>query len=177
MTWVVSFSIFEQPRRTQVEEHGAKRSWQKISEALGSGRTASGVEQHWQVMTGQRQRNGATVPKENQAQHPNALLAVGQKDGQQTERRTSARWTQDEENRLRDAVSELGKGKWTLVDLGVPSCCGGFTSFKRVVSGRGGRGWSLFRFRGRSDRVVPHRSPIDSVRVEARRRWSSTGRS
>jgi hypothetical protein len=65
-----------------VGEHGAKRSWQKISEKLGSGRTASGVEQHWQVMTGQRQRNGATVPKENQAQHPNALLAVGQKDGQ-----------------------------------------------------------------------------------------------
>ena len=112
----------------QVGEHGAKRSWQKISEKLGSGRTASGVEQHWQVMTGQRQRNGATVPKENQAQHPNALLAVGQKDGQQTERRTSARWTQDEENRLRDAVSELGKGKWTLVALGVPSCCGVFPS-------------------------------------------------
>ena len=56
---------------SQVGEHGAKRSWQKISEKLGSGRTASGVEQHWQVMTGQRQRNGAMVPKENQAQHPN----------------------------------------------------------------------------------------------------------
>ena len=105
----------EERLKKLVEEHGAKRSWQKISEKLGSGRTASGVEQHWQVMTGQRQRNGATVPKENQAQHPNALLAVGQKDGQQTERRTSARWTQDEENRLREAVSELGKGKWTLV--------------------------------------------------------------
>ena len=81
----------EERLKKLVEEHGAKRSWQKISEALGSGRTASGVEQHWQVMTGQRQRNGATVPKENQAQHPNALLSVGQKDGQQTERRTSAR--------------------------------------------------------------------------------------
>ena len=29
---------------------------------------------------------------------------------------------------------------------GVPRCCGAFTSFKRVVSGRAGRGWSLFRF-------------------------------
>jgi len=29
---------------------------------------------------------------------------------------------------LREAVSELGKGKWTLVALGVPSCCGVFTS-------------------------------------------------
>ena len=27
----------------------------------------------------------------------------------------------------------------------VPSCCGVFTSLPRVVSGRGGRGWSLFR--------------------------------
>ena len=30
-------------------------------------------------------------------------------------------------------------------DLGVPRCCGAFTSFKRVVSRRGGRGWFLFR--------------------------------
>ena len=29
-------------------------------------------------------------------------------------------------------------------DLGVPRCCGAFTSFKRVVSGRAGRGWFLF---------------------------------
>ena len=53
----------EERLKKLVGEHGAKRSWQKISEQLGSGRTASGVEQHWQVMTGQRQRNGATVPK------------------------------------------------------------------------------------------------------------------
>jgi len=106
----------EEKLQKLVDEHGAKRSWQKISETLGSGRTASGVEQHWQVMTGQRQRNGATVTKEAQAAVPNALLAVGQKDGGSgAERRTSARWTQDEEARLRDAVAELGKGKWTLV--------------------------------------------------------------
>ena len=30
---------------------------------------------------------------------------------------------------------------------------GAFTSFKRVVSGSDGRGWSFFRVRGRSDRV------------------------
>ena len=33
----------------------------------------------------------------------------------------------------------------------VPRCCGAFNSFKRVVSGRAGGGWSLFRFWGRSD--------------------------
>ena len=31
-------------------------------------------------------------------------------------------------------------------DLGVPRCCGAFTPSPRVVSRRGGRGWSLFRF-------------------------------
>ena len=36
-------------------------------------------------------------------------------------------------------------GQWTRHDLGVPSCRGAFTSFKRVVSRRGCRGWSLFR--------------------------------
>ena len=79
------------------------------------GRTASGVEQHWQVMTGQRQRNGATVPKGKSGAASQRCWLSARKMGQQTERRTSARWTQDEENRLREAVSELGKGKWTLV--------------------------------------------------------------
>ena len=41
--------------------------------------------------------------------------------------------------------------------LAVPRCCGAFTSFKRVVSRRGGRGWSLFRFWGRSDGIGPRR--------------------
>jgi hypothetical protein len=36
-------------------------------------------------------------------------------------------------------------GQWTRHDLGVPSCRGAFTSFKRVVSRRGCRRWSLFR--------------------------------
>ena len=34
---------------------------------------------------------------------------------------------------------------FTMCDLGVPSCGGAFTLFKRVVSRRGGRGWFLFR--------------------------------
>ena len=31
-------------------------------------------------------------------------------------------------------------------DLGVPRCCSAFTPSTRVVSRRGGRGWSQFRF-------------------------------
>ena len=34
----------------------------------------------------------------------------------------------------------------TLYDLGVPRCCGAFMPSTRVVSKRGGRGWSRFRF-------------------------------
>ena len=38
--------------------------------------------------------------------------------------------------------------KWinSKCDLGVPSCGGAFTSFKRVVSRNDGSGWFLFRF-------------------------------
>ena len=37
-------------------------------------------------------------------------------------------------------------------DLGVPLCRGAFTPSTRLVSIRRGRGWFLFRVRGRSDR-------------------------
>ena len=99
-----------------VGEHGSKREWQLISERLGTGRTASGVEQHWQVMTGQRQRNGTTIPKEQQNPEQAKLGELGYKDGRSgAERRTSARWTTEEEAILKQAVGELGKGKWTVV--------------------------------------------------------------
>ena len=46
-------------------------------------------------------------------------------------------------------------------DLGVPRFCGAFTPSTRLVSIRRGRGWSLFGFWGRSDRVC-------SAQVDAR---------
>ena len=46
-------------------------------------------------------------------------------------------------------------------DLGVPRFCGAFTPSMRLVSIRRGRGWSLFCFWGRSDRVC-------SAQVDAR---------
>ena len=36
--------------------------------------------------------------------------------------------------------------KLGVLYLAVPRCCGAFTPSTRVVSRRGGRGWSLFRF-------------------------------
>ena len=53
-------------------------------------------------------------------------------------------------------------------DLGVPSCGGAFTSFKRVVSRRGGRGWFLFRFWGCSDRVERPRCSAQGETDQAR---------
>ena len=54
-----------------------------------------------------------------------------------------------------DDEPEFLKPRWDEVDpadvdfrydLGVPRCCGAFTPSTRVVSKRGGCGWSLFRF-------------------------------
>jgi len=47
----------EKDLRVLVEDLGTGK-WSHVAERLGSGRTASGVEQHWQIMTGQRKRNG-----------------------------------------------------------------------------------------------------------------------
>jgi len=96
--------------------HGKKREWQLISELLGSGRTASGVEQHWQVLTGQRARNGATICKADQDPEAAALAASVARGGDArpagAERRPAARWTADEESALAEAVRALGKGRW-----------------------------------------------------------------
>ena len=40
----------------------------------------------------------------------------------------------------------IDEAQISVLYLAVPRCCGAFTSFKRVVSRRGGRGWSRFRF-------------------------------
>jgi hypothetical protein len=58
---------------------------------------------------------------------------------------------------LRELLEKLSKEEdpedliaWAMIrynaHLGVPRCCGAFTPSTRVVSRRGGRGWSLFRF-------------------------------
>ena len=54
-------------------------------------------------------------------------------------RRNRKAWPGDEEQ---DKSPKSGK----RCDLGVPSCRGAFTPSTRVVSRRGGRGWSLFLF-------------------------------
>jgi hypothetical protein len=62
--------------------------------------------------------------------------------------------------------------KWinSKYDLGVPRCCGAFTSFKRVVSRNDGSGCFFFGFWGRSDRVERPRRPAQGARQERARR-------
>ena len=51
------------------------------------------------------------------------------------------------------SVKYCGEDHQLIKDDGTISASrGAFTSFKRVVSRNDGSGWSLFRFRGRSDR-------------------------
>jgi hypothetical protein len=47
----------EERLRALVGQHG-DRAWVKVAEALGTGRTPAGVDQHWQIMSGKRKRNG-----------------------------------------------------------------------------------------------------------------------
>ena len=57
------------------------------------------------------------------------------------------------ESTLARASTVVGTPNYLSCDLGVPRCCGAFTSLIRLVSIRRDRGWFLFRFRGHSDRV------------------------
>ena len=54
-------------------------------------------------------------------------------------RRNRKAWPGDE---AEDKSPKSGKRR----DLGVPRCCGAFTSLKRVVSRNDGSGWFLCRF-------------------------------
>jgi len=58
----------------------------------------------------------------------------------------------------------------SVLYLAVPLCRDAFTSFKRVVSRRENRGWSLFRFRGRSDGIGPRRRTASRTSGRSSRR-------
>lgn len=81
--------------------------------SLGTGRTPSGVEQHWQVMTGARKRNGKSAGKDDPRRaDAGSISRVALPMDRSC---VSHRWTVDEEARLRTLVQEMGKGKWAAV--------------------------------------------------------------
>lgn len=63
-----------------------KGKWAMIADNLGTGRSASGVEQHWQIMIGQRKRNSSakTPPKPAQPLHSMCAAAPATMSAQST---------------------------------------------------------------------------------------------
>lgn len=56
----------EERLKALVHSLGAK-AWGEISRELGTNRSGSGVEQHWNIMTGKRKRNGKKCVEEGEA--------------------------------------------------------------------------------------------------------------
>ena len=48
--------------RELVAELGEKSAWSTIAKRLGTNRSASGVDQHWQIMMGKKKRRGGEPP-------------------------------------------------------------------------------------------------------------------
>ena len=112
--------------RELVTELGVKR-WAEIAERLSTGRTAAGVEQHWQIMSGKRKRNGTANagPVQPTPEVTAAIAAAPREpppsgvDKPKRQRKSSgkvARWTTEEEELLRALVDELGAGgHWAAI--------------------------------------------------------------
>eukprot|EP00316_Scyphosphaera_apsteinii_P000675 CAMPEP_0119299392 /NCGR_PEP_ID=MMETSP1333-20130426/1469_1 /TAXON_ID=418940 /ORGANISM="Scyphosphaera apsteinii, Strain RCC1455" /LENGTH=544 /DNA_ID=CAMNT_0007300803 /DNA_START=41 /DNA_END=1672 /DNA_ORIENTATION=+ len=64
------------------------RAWKQIAERLGTGRSVSGLEQHWQIMVGKRKRNGSVVEgnEESEAAKSAKTAAKLEKEAAKAER-------------------------------------------------------------------------------------------
>ena len=83
-----------------------------VAEQLGSGRSTSGVEQHWQIMTGGRKGASATRLAQQAAQSMEDGDELKRSRATKT-RAVAHRWTPQEEAQLSALVEELGpRGKW-----------------------------------------------------------------
>mmetsp|Transcript_4235 Transcript_4235/g.5522 ORF Transcript_4235/g.5522 Transcript_4235/m.5522 type:complete len:657 (-) Transcript_4235:150-2120(-) len=58
----------EEIRLSALVEQLGRGKWRAIAQALGTGRSASAVEQHWQIQIGQRKRNTSSSRKSHQQQ-------------------------------------------------------------------------------------------------------------
>ena len=120
--------------REAVSELG-KGKWTLVADRLGTGRSPSAVEQHWQIVTGQRKSKGRHAAAHLQhrartmgASAPGAqafVLAGGSvtphlpglaPPGEQPREKGGARWTPDEEHELKRLIEEVGaKGQWRVI--------------------------------------------------------------
>lgn len=60
-TTVPRWTSEEEEQLTALVTSLGEKAWVEVSTQLGSGRTPSGVEQHWQIMTGKRKRDGKVI--------------------------------------------------------------------------------------------------------------------
>ena len=63
---VPRWSAEEEERLKAIISTIGDKDWTMISDQLGTGRSNSGVEQHWQIMTGKRKRDGKTLDQEEE---------------------------------------------------------------------------------------------------------------
>ena len=86
--------------RELVTELGVKR-WAEIAERLSTGRTAAGVEQHWQIMSGKRKRNGtANAGPVQPTPEVTAAIAAAPREPPPSDEEVAQKWAKDVEQML-----------------------------------------------------------------------------
>lgn len=158
---VPRWSIEEEDKlRSLVERHGTK-DWARIAAELGSHRSPSGVDQHWQILSGKRRRNGKAANTASQAM-VTAGAAISSTDGDalgdvpvfvasvahptpsnlpKRDRRSTgkvARWTPEEEDHLRALVGGIGEPDWEAVaqELGTGRTGTGVDQHYQIMTGK-----------------------------------------
>lgn len=155
----------EKKLRALVTEHGTK-DWAKVAGDLGTNRSAAGVDQHWQILSGKRRRNGKSAnetgvaspvavdgdtvddsPEGAEGSPPPptpsaegtvvlALVKPAKRD-----RRSAgkvARWTPEEEERLRATVDEMKGASWQEIAerLGTNRSGAGVDQHYQIMTGK-----------------------------------------
>eukprot|EP00967_Tisochrysis_lutea_P094471 scaffold137339_cov33-Tisochrysis_lutea.AAC.3 len=144
--------------RTLVQEHGTK-DWAKVATELGSHRSPAGVDQHWQILSGKRRRNGKAAHTDRVivaaeaitnadavavAGMPVAVTSIGAPAPAKPAKRDRrskgkvARWTADEEERLRGLVGDLTDINWDEIaqKLGTGRSGAGVDQHYQIMTGK-----------------------------------------
>jgi len=111
----------EEQLRALVGSLGEK-AWPTIATELKTGRSAAGVEQHWQILMGKRKRQGSVTP-------PSGV--------EPRQRVAGPRWTEEEEEHLKALVASLGPRAWkTIADqLGTTRTASGIEQHYQIMMG------------------------------------------
>ena len=93
--------------RALVAQYG-DRAWAKVAESLATGRTAAGVDQHWQIMNGKRKRTGP--PKDEDLDlPPDGEPDTEEKKAARMEAAAKIKLAREEEKRFKMEVASRKK--------------------------------------------------------------------